>query len=360
MTLTYKYRLKGKSKLRALRGHAFAVNQVWNFCAETQRKTQRRYHDGVPTRWLSQYDLQALTKNTSKDLGLNAQTVQGVCEQFVKSRDQYKRSPKFRASSGPKKSLGWIPFSNQSRQITEGSVTYLGRTFRFFGTKRRPLPANAKGGCFVEDSLGRWWVTFHVEVACDENHGEGVIGIDLGLKTLATLSDGTKIEPIKVYRKYEEKLAVAQRAGNKKRVKRLHAKIKNTRSGFIHKVTSKLVKENKVIVVGNVSASGLARSRFAKSATDAALGMFRNQVRYKASRHGSDCRVPDERLTTQTCHQCGGLPPDRPRGIAGLGIREWRCSFCGATHDRDVNAAKNILILGLSAQPRVDESRKDA
>jgi transposase len=97
----------------------------------------------------------------------------------------------------------------------------------------------------------------------------------------------------------------------------------------------------------------------AKSVYDAGWSTSRNTLRYKASRHGGTFREVDEvsTFTTQTCSTTGMLPPERPRGIAGLGLREWRCSACGEIHDRDVNAARNILALGLSAQPLVEESR---
>lgn len=358
MILTYKYRLKGKRAVRDLRRLARAVNFVWNFCTETQRVTQRRYRFGESTHWFSRYDLQHLAAGTSKDLGLHAQSVQGICEQFVKSRDQHRKCPRFRASQGPKRSLGWVPFSYQSRQITSGSVTYLGQTYRFFGAKRRPLPSTAKGGAFVEDASGRWWVTFHVDLTDERATGTGEVGIDLGLKTLAALSTGDKIENLHVYRQLEVKLSSAQRAGKKTRVRAIHAKIANVRSDHLHKASAKLARENKLIVVGNVNASALAKTQMAKSVSDAGWSAFRNMLHYKASRHGATYLEVDESFTTQTCSRCGARPDGRPKGITGLGIRSWVCSECGASHDRDVNAARNILAIGLSAQPRVDESRK--
>ena len=360
MILTYKYRIKSKQGLRVLCEHAFAINQVWNFLVATQRKVQQDWKFGLPRHWPRQYDLQKLTGNTSKDLGVHGQSIYGACEQFVKSRDQHKRNPKFRKSSSPKKSLGWIPFLKQSRQITENSIAYLGRTYKVFGTKRRPIPEGAKGGCFVEDSRGRWYVCFQVEVEKDQEHGQGKVGIDLGLKTLATLSNGQKIENPKSYRKLEEKLGLAQRANNKKRVKAIHAKIKNVRQDYLHKESSKIIRNNCLIVVGNVNANQLAKSKMAKSVLDAGWSTFRRMLNYKASRHLASYLEVDEKFTTQTCSACGLRPESRPRGIAGLGIRDWRCSACGASHDRDRNAALNILNLGLSAQPRVDESRRNA
>ena len=90
----------------------------------------------------------------------------------------------------------------------------------------------------------------------------------------------------------------------------------------------------------------------AKSVLDAGWSTFRAMLAYKSAGYVE----VDERFTTQTCSSCGALPPERPKGIAGLGMREWCCSDCGATHDRDVNAARNILALGRSAAPPAGES----
>jgi IS605 OrfB family transposase len=359
MILTYKYRLKGKRSARQLRRFSWAVNQVWNFCVQTQRAVQRAYRDGLSPRWPSFYDLKELAAGTSKDLGLHAQTIQNVCEQFTKSRDLHKKCPRFRCSGGPKRSLGWVPFQAQSRRITTGSVTYLKNTYRFFGSKKRPLPETARGGCFVEDARGHWWVCFHVEVDNLAQAPDRAVGIDLGLATLATLSTGEKIPAPRTYRLYEEKLGIAQRANNRSRVRALHAKIANIRQDHMHKWTTKIALSFRAIFVGDVSSSQLAKTRMAKSVYDAGWSISRNALRYKASRHGGTFREVDEvsTFTTQTCSTTGILPPERPRGIAGLGIREWWCSACGEIHDRDVNAARNILKLGLSAQPLVEESR---
>jgi len=359
MLLTYKYRLKGKRAERALRRHTFAINQVWNFCVATQREAQRRWKNGSAAVWPSHFDLTHLVKGAAKEIGIHAQSAQVACAQFAKSRDQYRRSPRFRKSNGPCKSLGWVPFQQQSRQIEGNSITYLGNTFRFFGSKRRPLPQSVKGGAFVEDSQGRWWVALHVEVADHAKLSDEHIGIDLGLKHLATLSDGEKVENPRTFRLWEQKLAVAQRAGNRKRAKTIHAKITNIRKDHHHKTTAQIANKYGLIAVGNVSSSKLAKTKMAKSVSDAGWSTFRNMLRYKASRHGATFLEVDEKFTTQTCSSCGDCSSaGRPKGIAGLGIREWECSSCGAVHDRDVNAAKNILALGLSAQPRVDESRE--
>jgi putative transposase len=351
--LTYKYRIKDWRAKKRLTEHAKAVNQVWNWCNAQQQDTEARYKAGAPKRkWLSRFDFNTLCKGVGFELGINQHTVQEICRQYAESRDKAKHSVKFRSSFGAGKALGWVPFTPQSRQLMNNSITYLGYKYRWFGSKDRPLPDNAKGGAFVEDSLGRWYVTFYVEVEQKEP-GTGMIGIDLGLKTLATYSDGTKIEAPQHYRTLEPKLKVAQRAGKTTRVKAIHLKIANRRRDELHKVTTDLVRSNALIAVGNVNAKQLGQTRMAKSVYDAGWSTFRNMLRYKSAGYVE----VDERFTTQTCSDCGALPDGRPKGIAGLGIRDWVCSDCGTNHDRDVNAARNILNAARSVTRLAEGSR---
>ena len=349
MIKTYKYRLKDRAARKILREHATACNQVWNWCVAQHRDTLDRYRAGAPKRfWLSAFDLGKQCKGVGKELGINQQTVNVVCEQW--SRD---RSTRFRSSFGQKRAFGWVPFQKQGRQTDGNSVVYLGKRFRWFGDKRRPLPDTAKGGAFVEDALGRWWVCFHVEVAETVSNDSQAVGIDLGLKDFAVLSTGEKIAAPRLYREHEAKLATAQRARKSRRAKQIHAKIAARRRDFQHKLSTRLSREYALIAVGDVNAKNLAKTKMAKSVLDAGWSAFRKMLAYKAA---SFVQV-DEKFTTQACSSCGSLPPERPKGIAGLGIRAWDCSECGASHDRDVNAARNILSLALSAQRPVEGSR---
>jgi len=354
--LTYKYRLKDRGASKALSRHAYAVNQVFNWCAAAQRDAENRYRLGSPPRkWDSHYILASQCKGVGAELGIHQQTVQEVCRQFAASRDQHRRCPRFRASFGQKRALGWVPFQMQSRRVDGNSITYRGKKYRWFGNKRRPLPLTAKGGAFVEDALGRWYVTFHVEVAASHSAGAG-IGIDLGLKDFAALSTGEKITAPRLYRDHEAKLATAQRARKTRRAKQIHAKIANRRRDFQHKLSTRLSREHAFIAVGNVNAKSLAKTKMAKSVLDAGWSAFRNMLAYKA---GTFAEV-DERFTTQACSCCGTISASSPKGMGALGIRAWDCSECGASHDRDVNAARNILALALSAQRPVEGSRRAA
>ncbi len=220
-------------------------------------------------------------------------------------------------------------------------------TFRVFYS--RPLPDGkiTDGSNFSRDRRGNWYLNIAMAVA--EAHLRWPVrgvGIDLGLKDLAKLSDGAAIEAPGSYRAAERALGKAQRARKRKRVQALHAKIANKRRDFLHNETRKLITKFDHVVVGNVNASGLAKTSMAKSVYDVSWSTFRAQLAYKAVKHGAWFQEVDERFTTQICSNCGSLPDSRPKGIADLGIREWRCSDCGTLHDRDLNAAKNILRRG--------------
>ena len=125
---------------------------------------------------------------------------------------------------------------------------------------------------------------------------------------------------------------------------RIHAKIANRRKDDLHKDSSAFVKGYGAIFVGNVSASALASTRMAKSVLDAGWATFRTMLQYKCDSAGVWFEEVNEAFSTQTCSACGAR--SGPRGLQGLGIREWSCTECGAQHHRDVNAARNILAAG--------------
>ncbi len=182
-----------------------------------------------------------------------------------------------------------------------------------------------------------------VEVEAEQGTGKASVGIDLGCKETATDSNGYKLKG-REYRELEEDLGLAQRAKNKKRAKAIHAKIKNRRVDALHKYSRKLVNENAAIFVGNVSSQKLVKTKMAKSVLDAGWSTLKTLLEYKSAHAGIVFAEINESYTTQTCSCCGSRQ-NSPKGRAGLGIREWTCE-CGVTHDRDINAAKNILALG--------------
>ena len=171
------------------------------------------------------------------------------------------------------------------------------------------------------------------------------VGIDLGLKDCATVSDGQRLEG-RWYRAHEHKLATAQRARKKRRVKALHARIRNQRQDALHQLSTALVQQNAAVFVGDVASAQLVKTKMAKSTLDAGWAMFKTMLEYKSQQAGIVFEVVDEAYSTQTCSCCGAIPASSPKGRAGLRIREWICSECATVHDRDVNAARNILAAG--------------
>ncbi len=202
-----------------------------------------------------------------------------------------------------------------------------------------------KTASFNEDARGRWYFNAVVEYEAEQSEGKSSAAVDLGCKESATDSNGQGVTG-RQYRKLESQLGLAQRANKKQRVKAVHAKIKNRRSDDLHKYSRKLVRENAAIFVGNVNPQAMTKTKMAKSVLDAGWGMLKTMLEYKCDHAGIVFEEVSESYTTQTCSSCGEIPDSSPKGRAGLRIREWTCSNCGATHDRDINAAKNILAVG--------------
>ena len=207
---------------------------------------------------------------------------------------------------------------------------------------------NLGTGSFSQDARGRWYFNVTVEVEVKPSVGTSAIGIDLGLKDTATCSDGIKLERKQRYRNLESKLGLAQRANKKSLIKAIHAKIKNQRKNDIRQFSTELVNKHGAIFVGNVSSRKLAKTNMAKSVLDAGWFMLKTQLKYKVNARSVVFEEINESYTTQTCSCCGCISQNSSKGISALGIREWFCTECGTTHDRDVNAAKNILARGHS------------
>ena len=341
MTRVLHLRIKDKHA-KHLREQACEVNSVWNFCNETSQKILDRER-----RFCTGYDLDELTAGATKEgLSLHSQTVQAISAEYCTRRRQFKKAKlRWRVSRGVRRSLGWIPVKASAMSYRAGQVHYQGTALSLwdsYGLSDYTL----RSGCFSEDSRGRWYLNVTVDVKKPTAAvGVGTLGIDLGLKELAALSNGHKVEAKQFYRDLEAALAVAQRAHKANRVKAIHAKIANRRKDFLHKLSTELVKQNGAIFIGDVNASGLAKTNMAKSVLDAGWSMLRTQLQYKGDNAGGWVRIVDESYSTQECSSCHARTG--PKGLTGLSVRRWTCVGCQAIHDRDTNAAQNILARGL-------------
>jgi putative transposase len=322
------------------------VNTVWNYCNDLQIRVFERER-----KFLTGFDFWPYLKGCTRGetaLNLPIQTVQETAEQYARSRRQHRRIRlAWRKSKGPRRSLGWLPFKVRTIKYAHGQIYYAGKwlsVWDSWGLGEHELRA----GSFSEDSRGRWYlnVTVSVKRQVMVPVDGGAIGIDLGLKYLATFSNGTKVEAERFYRDLEPALAASQRARKKRRFKAIHAKITSRRRDFLHKLTTKMIRQHAVICVGDVSASALARGPHAKSVLDAGWSTMRTMLQYKCDDAGAWFVEVPEAGTTRMCNCCGAI--SGPKGIADLSIRQWICAACGACHDRDTNAARNILDRGLA------------
>ncbi len=314
---------------------------MWNFCNETQLSSLRK---GLPsTRWPSSSELMKLTSGSSSELGIASGTIQQIAYKYTVERISKRKS---HLSWREARSLGWIPFKPDTFFVTgRGEGKYYGFAFKFW--QSRDIVGVIKNGNFSQDARGRWYVNINCEISdfCGPVEFKEV-GVDLGLKDAVVTSTGLKIKAPKYYRQYENKLAKAQRAGKKKLVRTLCAKVKNARKDFNHKLSTSLAKEFSSIVVGDVSSSELAKTTMAKSVYDVGWYQLKTFLKYKALARGSSYREVSEAYSTQMCAECGCIPESSPKGKKDLSVREWVCSECGSVNDRDVNAAKNILRFG--------------
>jgi putative transposase len=206
---------------------------------------------------------------------------------------------------------------------------------------------------------GRWYVTFTIDAPAPpplEEAGRAV-GVDLGVKDLAVTSDGDRIaNPRHLERRarnlarYQRRMARCRKGsvGRRKaaaKVARAHRKVRDARRDFLHRASTRLVREHDVIVTEDLNVSGMVRNRtLARAISDCGWGEFRRQLEYKCAWYGRSLIVIDRWFpSSKTCSACGHLLAD-----LSLSTRHWTCPSCRAQHDRDVNAAKNILAAGLA------------
>lgn len=338
-TKTLKVRVRDRHA-PLLRQMARSVNFAWNYLNELSQRSIRER--GV---FLSAYDLDRYTQGAGKLLGLHSQTLQEVSREYATRRLQFHKARlNWRKSSGVRRSLGWVPFKSGAATWRHGQVYHNGHTFKVWDSYGLGQ-YRFRSGSFNEDARGRWYFNVVVEVETLPSAGQEALGVDLGLKDVATCSDGTRLENARFYRDLEAKLATTQRAGKKARVRAIHAKIANRRKNALHQFSRALIERCGVIIVGDVSSQKLAKTSMAKSVLDAGWGQLKTMLEYKCAHAGIVFKEVNEAYTTQTCSCCGVISRNSPKGRAGLGMREWTCE-CGVTHDRDVNAARNILAAG--------------
>lgn len=279
--------------------------------------------------------------------------LQTAFNNFFAKRAAY---PTFKRKDGP-----------QSAEYTTSAFKWDGRALKLAKMDAplairwsRTIPKAAKVTTVTvsKDAAGRYFVS----LLCDDTVSPkpevtGKVGIDLGLTHFAILSTGEKVAAPNTFRRYEKKLAKLQRRLAKKtkgsnrrekaklKVARLHAKIADARRDFLHKLSTRLINENQVIAIESLSVSNMQKNRcLSKSISDASWSEFVRQLEYKARWYGRELIGIDRWYpSSKRCSDCGYTMPKMP-----LSVREWVCPECGSIHDRDINAARNVLAAGLA------------
>jgi putative transposase len=343
VTRTLKFKVRSES-YRWLGAAAIEVNQVFNYCNETSYLAATR--TDLKRKWLSGFDLCSLTSGATACFShIGADTIQRVCTEYADKRAVAKRVKlRWRVSRGGRRSLGWVPFKAASLKRKGRGIRFCGKNFRVFEAERL-CGIRWKQGCFAQDAVGEWWLCLPVEMTVQPSVApRECVGIDLGIKDAAATSEGERLEAVRFYRDAEAKLARLQRRRHPKQAKRLHRKIRRRRQDACHKFSRRMIDRYQNIFVGDVSSPKLARTALAKGVLDSGWGMLKRMLQYKGEHAGRFVSIVCESNTTRACSTCGALCG--PRGLRQLAVRAWECACCGERHERDVNAARNILLFG--------------
>ncbi|WP_084960471.1 RNA-guided endonuclease InsQ/TnpB family protein [Thermoactinospora rubra] len=361
----YKYRFYPTPEQARLLARTFGcVRLVWN---KALAERNRRYKDeGVSTsyvdtaKWLTAWkqdpDLEFLREVSNVPLQQALRQQQVAFNNFFAKRARY---PRFKSKH---RSRASATFQNNAFSFRDGVLRLAKMDAPLDIRWSRPLPEGAQPSTVTvsRDAAGRWFVSILVEEKIAPLPPvDRSVGVDAGITALVTLSTGEKISNPRHERADRRKLAKAQRALARKqqgsanrakarrKVARIYARIADRRRDFLHKVTTRLVRENQTLCIENLTARNMVRNHFlARAVSDAAWYEMRSMLTYKAAWYGRALVVVDRWFPSSklcSAHGCGHIHEPIP-----LNVRSWTCPACGTVHDRDVNAARNILAAGLA------------
>jgi len=336
------------------------VRKVYNLAlaARTEAWTlrQERVNYNVTsvmlTEWKKTAELAFLNEVSCVPLQQGLRHLQVAFTNFFNKRSRY---PRFKSK---KRSHRAAEYTRSAFRYRDGRLTLAKMTEPLDIVWSRPLPEGAAPSTVTvsQDVAGRWFVSMLCDDRIESAPACGTVGVDAGLDYLLTLSTGEKIINPRHERVDRTRLVRAQRELSRKekgsnnqtkarlKVARVHARIADRRRDLWHKVTTRLVRDNQTIVIEDLTVRNMVSNHcLARAICDAAWRQFRTMLEYKAEWHGRDLIAVDRWFpSSRLCSACGALADKMP-----LNVRTWTC-LCGAVHDRDVNAARNILAEGLS------------
>ncbi|MDU9000327.1 RNA-guided endonuclease TnpB family protein [Streptomyces mirabilis] len=364
MKRAFKYRFYPTDAQAAELSRTFGcVRKVYNMAlaARTQawvtRQERVNYNatSAMLTAWKKTGELAYLNEVSSVPLQQTLRHLQTAFTHFFGKRAKY---PRFKSR---KKSRRSAEYTTSAFRFRDGALTLAKMTEPLAVVWSRPLPEGVSPSTVTvsQDAAGRWFVS----LLCDDPGIQplpangNAVGIDAGLEHLLTLSTGEKITNPRHERRDRTRLAKAQRnlarkasgdgANRRKarlKVAKIHARIADRRRDTLHKLTARLVRENQTIVIEDLTVRNMVKNhKLARAISDAAWSEFRSMLEYKAQWYGREVIAVDRWFpSSKLCCDCGTLQEAMP-----LNVRTWTCD-CGMTHDRDVNAAHNLLAAGLA------------
>ncbi|MGL5510309.1 MAG: RNA-guided endonuclease InsQ/TnpB family protein [Microcoleaceae cyanobacterium] len=367
MKLRYQYRIYPTPEQRHLLAKTFGcVRVVYNdalaYCQEeyklgnkkpSESELQKKFITHAKTteekEWLSEVSSTALQQSIS-DLGT-------AYKNFF---DSHKGTRKGKKLGHPKfkkrKSRQSFRLTRYGFNVRKSGKLFLAKIGEIKVIWSRPLPAVPSSVTVIKDCADRYFVSFVVEHTPAQlpDNGQSV-GVDLGITDFATLSTGEKIKSpkplkkrLKKVKRLHRKLSKTQKGSKRrerarKRLAKQYAKVSDTRNDFLHKLSTRLIRENQTVVLEDLNTAGLLRNRkLSRAISDLGWRSFRDMLEAKSMMYGRDVRIISRwEPTSQKCSCCGFNG-----GKKKLKVREWQCLNCGTVHDRDINAAINIKVAG--------------
>jgi putative transposase len=358
----FKYRFYPTDAQAAELSRTFGcVRKVYNLAlaARTEAWTRQErinynQSSAMLTAWKKTGELAFLNEVSSVPLQQTLRHLQTAFTNFFANRAKY---PRFKSKKKSRKSA---EYTTSGFRFRAGELTLAKMAQPLDIVWSRPLPEGASPSTVTvsQDAAGRWFVSLLCEDPTIQPLAatESAVGIDVGLNHLLTLSTGEKIANPRHERKDRAALAQAQRRMAKKepgsanrakarrKVAKIHARIADRRRDHLHKLTTRLVRKNQTLVIEDLTVRNMVKNRkLARAISDAAWSDFRSMLEYKAAWYGREVIAVDRFFpSSKLCSHCGTVQGKMP-----LNVRIWTCD-CGTTHDRDVNAARNLLAAGLA------------
>jgi transposase len=326
------------SQTKQLDSWLWNLTSVWNWAI---KKIEADAHDSV---YYSPFEFQTLLANHSEKLEIPSHTLQGILAQAHKSwkRCFEKIANKLRLK-GRRNKMCSIPFPDPINRPIKNCIKLpiIGK-IRFH--KQDIHEGKIKCGRIIKRASG-WYLCLSIDTDRIKiiRKASGSIGIDPGFNNLLVLSTGEKIEHPRELEAISKRLSQAQRGGNKSLTARLQERRANRVKDRNHKLSLRLVQHNSFIAFSKDNHKGIA-SKFGRSVSSSSHYQLQRMIAYKSRSGGTQYVETEPKFSTMTCSICGAR--NGPKGLDGLAVRIWECT-CGARHDRDINAACNVLKSGL-------------